>query len=338
MNWVRRSIFLLRAFIAVTRTRFVTHRPFLLSHLVTSRCNCQCPVCLWRGSAEYELSTEQVFSIYRDAKKNGFAALALWGGEPLIREDIVRIIQSAHRMGFVTLLVTNGYRLSELAMDISPSLQGLIVSIDFPSEKHDEFRGYPGLFRKAVDGIRAAQRANPDMKLSINCVLTRLNGNEVKGMISLADKLGVSITFESMNTQMPFSTCDVSSFKLSAEDEGEIFRQIRHYKVQGHRINNSFAYLDTFISGKRKYECHSLEVSLFVKPNGDVLTCIGREPLANLTEVPIGKLLKSSRYREHQKVSRRCCICNDYGTVECSYIWKLKPRAILDLASTFLSQ
>ena len=26
----------------------LTHRPFLLSHLVTGRCNARCATCLWR--------------------------------------------------------------------------------------------------------------------------------------------------------------------------------------------------------------------------------------------------------------------------------------------------
>lgn len=139
MGWVKRSFFLLRALAAITRTRFITHRPFLLSHLVTSRCNCNCPICLWRGYSGDELSTEQALSIYEDARQHGFAALVFWGGEPLLREDIVQMVQAAHEMGFVTLLITNGYRLPELAQDISLSLDALIVSIDFPFEKHDKY-------------------------------------------------------------------------------------------------------------------------------------------------------------------------------------------------------
>lgn len=338
MGLVKRSFFLLRALAAVTRTRFITHRPFLLSHLVTKRCNCNCPICLWRGKSSDELSTEQVLSIYKDARRNGLAALVLWGGEPLLREDIVQIVQAAHEMGFVTLLITNGYRLAELAKDISLSLDALIVSIDFPSDKHDEFRGYPGLFRKAVDGIQAVKHANPSMKLSINCVLTRLNGDEIKGMISLSEALGVSITFESMNTYMPFSTRNVSPFKLSEEDESEIFKQIRRYKKRGHRINNSFAYLDTFIGGKKRYECHSLEVGLCLQSNGDVRVCLSQQPLTNLTKTSIGELLRMKEYREYQRQSLKCCICNDYGTVENSHLWRFNPQAVLGAAFTFLTR
>jgi len=333
----RRVLFLLKAFIAVIRTRFITHRPLLLSHLVTSRCNCRCPICLWRGYSEEELSTDQVLSIYEDARRNGFAAVVLWGGEPLLRDDIVQIVRGAHEMGFVTLLITNGYRLEEMAPELCPNLDALIVSIDFPSEEHDLFRGYPGLFRKAVRGIYRAKQVKPKMKISINCVITKLNGRHVKGMISLADRLGVSIAFESMNTYMPFSTRNASSFKLPPEEESEIFKLIRRYKLRGHRINNSLAYLDTFIGGKKRYKCHSLEICLTLQPNGDVRICLSRKPLANLVKTPIGEVLKMREYREYQRLSHRCHICNDYGTVEYSHIWNFNPKALLGAAFTFLT-
>lgn len=339
MKWLksRRAFFLLRGLIAVLKTRFITHRPFLLSHLVTSRCNCSCPICLWRGYGEGELSTDQVLSVYEDARHNGFAALVLWGGEPLIRDDIARIVRGAHEMGFVTLLITNGYRLEEMASELCPNLEALIVSIDFPSEEHDLFRGYPGLFQKAVRGIHRARRVNPRMKISINCVITKLNGRYVDEMISLADRLGVSITFESMNTHMPFSSRNASPFKLPPEEESEIFKRIRRYKLRGHRINNSLAYLDTFIGGKRRYECHSLEVCLTLQPNGDVRICLSPDPLANLTQTSLREVLRMKEYKEYQRLGHRCHICNDYGTVEYSHIWRFDPRAIMGSAFTFLS-
>jgi len=334
----RRLGYLLRGLWAIVRTRFISHRPFLLSHLVTSRCNCSCPICLWRGYSDEELSTEEIVSIYEEAREEGFAALVLWGGEPLLRDDIDRIVRAAHEIGFVTLLITNGYRLPELADLICPYLNALIVSIDFPSERHDLFRGCPGLFGRAVAGIEKAKEVNPDMKLSINCVITRLNKDEVEGMIDLADRLGVSITFESMNTRMPFSSRDATPFKLSPEEESQVFELIRRYKLRGHRINNSIAYLETFIGGKKRFECHSLEVSLCLQSNGDVRICLSPRPLANLREVSIGEVLRMRELREYQRLGRRCHICNDYGTVECAHVWRFNPQALLGAAFAFLSR
>ena len=338
MYWINRSSLLLKALYNILRSRFINHNPFLLSHLITFRCNCQCPTCLWRGYTKDELTTEEILSIYKSARQNGFVALTLWGGEPLIRSDITQIIQSASDMGFVTLLITNGFRLPELASYIAPNLKALIVSIDFPSEKHDEFRGYPGLFKKAIDGIQLAKLANPNLKLSINCVIMSLNKNEIRDMIMLAKELDVSITFESMNVQMPFSELNASKFKLSPDEESEIFSQIRKYKLQGYKINNSFAYLDTFIGGKSKYICHSLEASLSLQANGDVRICLTNKPLANLARTDISKVLKMKEYRVYQKLGHQCCICNDFGTVECANIWNMNPKSLLGSFSVFLKR
>lgn len=338
MYLINRSFLLFNTFYSIIKARFINHNPFLLSHLITSRCNCRCPTCLWRGYTEDELTTEQVLSIYKDARRNGFVALTIWGGEPLIRNDITKIVQGATNMGFVTILITNGFRLPELASYIAPNLKALIVSIDFPSEKHDEFRKYSGLFRKAINGIQATKRANPNLKLSINCVITSLNKNEIKDMIMLAKDLDVSIAFESMNVQMPFSMYNASEFKLPPEEESRIFSQIRDYKRKGYKINNSFAYLDTFINGKRKYTCHSLEASLSLQANGDVRICLAKKPLANLTKIHIAEVLKMKEYREYQKLGHQCYICNDYGTVECANIWRMNPKSILGSVFVFLKR
>ena len=80
---------------AVARAR---GRPWILSHLLTDRCNAACRTCLWRGGpapeeadraalgdgrlSPSELSTDEVSWLYRQAGALGVAQLVVWGGEP----------------------------------------------------------------------------------------------------------------------------------------------------------------------------------------------------------------------------------------------------------------
>ena len=134
-------------------SRFVSNRPFILSHLVTARCNCRCASCLWRSRApetenSEELRTDEIMDLYGKLKNTGFLAVTLWGGEPLLRDDIVPLLTHAKRLGFHTSLITNGYFLNELHRGLAPVLDTLIVSIDLPSEEHDAVRRCPGLFSR----------------------------------------------------------------------------------------------------------------------------------------------------------------------------------------------
>jgi len=70
-------------FASVVGNRLLGKKPFFLSHLVTSRCNCGCPVCLWRDRAGEELDTGEIEKLYREAKETVFTANVIWGGEPL---------------------------------------------------------------------------------------------------------------------------------------------------------------------------------------------------------------------------------------------------------------
>lgn len=53
-----------------------------------------------------------------------------------------------------------------------------------------------------------------------------------------------------MNARMPFPSCDATPFKLSSQEES--------YKLRGYRINNSMAYIETFIGGKELREYRRL--------------------------------------------------------------------------------
>ncbi len=62
------------------RTRFVDHAPFILSHLLTGRCNADCATCLWKMPADArvdELTTDEVVALYRDAAAPGLQVVVI---------------------------------------------------------------------------------------------------------------------------------------------------------------------------------------------------------------------------------------------------------------------
>ncbi len=318
---------------AMVRGR-ISNRPFLLSHLITQRCECGCDFCLWKGSSE-ELSTHELFQIYRDAKDAGFIATTFWGGEPLIREDFPDILRHAHELGLMTVLITNGYSLPSKAAVVTPFLNTVIVSIDYPSTFHDSMRKKEGVFERAVEGIKEVRARNKDCKVFINCVISKFNRNKVEEMVFFADKLGVSISFESLNTKEIGFAGDAASLKLTAAEESEIFAVLRSYKQRGYRVNNSYTYLDTFIGGKKRYKCHARKMILTILPNGDVRNCLDGRPYANVRQRALKQILRMPELRRHQKEAEACFCCNDTGVIESSYFWKLKPEVLLNTLKLF---
>lgn len=108
-SWILKRIWLFfGATNCVIKSRFITHRPFFISHLITSRCFAKCPTCLWRGKAPEENDTTKIIDFYRQAKQLGFVSTTIWGGEPLLRDDLFEILRECKKMGFITGIITIG--------------------------------------------------------------------------------------------------------------------------------------------------------------------------------------------------------------------------------------
>lgn len=320
---------------AVLRGR-ISKRPFVLSHLVTLRCDCDCGFCLWKGSSE-ELSTEELIKLYRDAKDAGFVATTFWGGEPLVREDFPDVLRYAHKSGLITVLITNGYSLPPRAAAVAPFLDSLIVSIDYPSTFHDTMRRKEGVFERAVQGIEEVKAKNKNCNVFVNCLISNLNKNKIEDMVLFAHKLGVSITFESLNTRELGFPVDATAFALPEHEQSEVFQLLKSYKRRGYRVNNSYTYLDTFIGQKKRYTCHARKVLLRIMPNGDVWNCLDGRPFANVRDVPLKEIRAMPELRRQQKEAERCFSCNDTGVIEISYFWRLRPEVLLNSLKLFTS-
>ncbi len=87
---------------------------------VTNRCNLRCWYCFANANAAgyiYEPSFQQItemMDLAANQKPARCIAVLLSGGEPTIRKDIVDIVGTAWRKGFMnTLLATNGVRIAE---------------------------------------------------------------------------------------------------------------------------------------------------------------------------------------------------------------------------------
>jgi sulfatase maturation enzyme AslB (radical SAM superfamily) len=101
---------------------------------VTNKCNLRCKHCHLSSGASFqdELTTEEIFSIVSQAEQLGVKLLVVTGGEPLVREDILDILNYASEHIDRVLLLTNGTlitdeiaeKLKEFKVDVQVSLDG----------------------------------------------------------------------------------------------------------------------------------------------------------------------------------------------------------------------
>jgi radical SAM protein len=154
--------------------------PMLVIWEVTQACDLACAHC--RASAQSErhpreLTTEQGYRLLDEIRSFGEPLMVFTGGDPLKRPDLYDLIRYSVGLGLRTNVTPSATPL------LTPeAIQGfqdagitrMAISLDGPdAATHDEFRGIPGTFDRAVSALRHARDIGLDTQLQTT--VTRRN-------------------------------------------------------------------------------------------------------------------------------------------------------------------
>ncbi|MGQ9545438.1 MAG: radical SAM protein [Candidatus Bathycorpusculaceae bacterium] len=179
------------------RVPFTPAGPFEIVWNFTYQCNLRCKHCYENagGTKRPELSTEeakQVLDILSKIAGIGLPALSFSGGEPLARNDFFELAAYAKkRIGYVSIASNGTLITKDAAKRIRDAgIDYAEISIDGATPGvHDEFRGIPGAFEKAMEGVKNCVEEGVD-----TCIATTLhrdNLSELDKLIELSKQLGV---------------------------------------------------------------------------------------------------------------------------------------------------
>lgn len=168
---------------------------------LTKRCNLSCPHCAvgsaaesTDGSSQAELSCREArFVIDELSYLNKKLTLVLSGGEPMLREDICDIVESASQAGFTTVLDSNGTLLSRrtLLSLKDAGLRGVGVTISaLDPVYHDAFTGLKGAWERAVSALREAREIGLETIMEVS--VTEENWIGIRGFVDIAAVLGAA--------------------------------------------------------------------------------------------------------------------------------------------------
>lgn len=158
---------------------------------ITNRCNLSCEHCYIEAlDKKYkdELTTDEARGLIDDLSEMGVPVLLFSGGEPLIREDIFELGSYARERGIRIVISSNGTLITkELAVRIKETGFGYVgVSIDGLSRTHDRFRGIPGSFDMAINGLRVLRQEG--VRVGVRFTINKHNYRELPQIIDLVVK------------------------------------------------------------------------------------------------------------------------------------------------------
>ncbi len=159
---------------------------------MTQKCNMHCPYCHREGETNPStvMSVEEIVHIVKTALGLGISRVKLTGGEPLLRKDVLDIVEGiAELRGLRDLsMTTNGTFLEAMAKDLK--MKGLNrVNVSLPTLNPETYRNLMGgNLRDAIEGVRAAVEAELyPVKLNM-LMLKNVNEREVERMIQFAER------------------------------------------------------------------------------------------------------------------------------------------------------
>ncbi len=120
------------------------------------------------------------------------------GGEPLMRRDlteIVRNIKSDSGLPFIILVSNWSMMTEERYLELRQAgVDEFCVSLDFPDERHDDFRGLSGLYQHLSKIMpKVAALGHDDVVLN-NCI-TAANVEEINAIADKAAEWGVNLNY-----------------------------------------------------------------------------------------------------------------------------------------------
>ncbi len=159
----------------------------------TNRCNLSCLHCYSKAEINSIdiLSTKTVLDTLPKLKDNGVKFIIFSGGEPLIREDIFDIANSAKKLGIITYLSTNGlYVKKSNAQKILDTFNYIGISIDGSEETHDYFRGLKGSFKESLKSVELLNSFN-QTKVGIRFTITKDTLKDLAFIFELAESKNI---------------------------------------------------------------------------------------------------------------------------------------------------
>jgi radical SAM protein len=146
--------------------------PMLVIWEVTQACDLACVHC--RASAQSErnpaeLSTEQGYRLLDEIRSFGEPLMVFTGGDPLKRPDLYELIRYSVKIGLRTNVTPSATPLltaEAIEAFKAAGIARMAISLDGPdAATHDEFRGIPGTFDRAMFALRHARDIGLDTQL-----------------------------------------------------------------------------------------------------------------------------------------------------------------------------
>ncbi len=323
--------------------------PLAINMLVTKACNARCVMCCFDPfmgdrKRHSELASQEIIS-FVDSVASFSPSFCFSGGEPLVRRDLLEIIQHVKRRGMRCAIITNGILLTPRIADqlIAVGLDHVIVSLHGDRTSHDRVTQVPGSYDQLIEHLQYYCRHRNGGSVSINCAIQEDNVHALEHVAAVGRSAGVDhVRFEQLTFLTSAQLKQHAAVASNGMTDAAAVNTYEHSVAEGaplrrelgpilRRLEQRYAdfvvlkpwmglrdqqrwYTDDFSMSRR---CFFIWGSVFIKENGDVVPCqyytdyvVGNIREGSFADIWNGERHRAFRRRIRQSLMPGCSRCN----------------------------
>ncbi len=294
------------------RLQKTVHPLHAVSIEVTGRCNLTCLHCYAEAGNKPEMSLEDISRLAADLHRAFRPPLhiCLTGGEPLLRKDIVDVVDCFKSKGYSVSVVTNGTLLTRcLAEAFGTRLTGISVSLDGLTKAHNHLRG-GDVFDHALAAIKLLKAAHVPY-IGIKTTVYRGNLADIDQLYELVLSLGVDLWH--VFAVEPHGRAADNPELLLTQSEYAQLRDKLSLLARDKKLRIQFGeemVRSSSCSACTLKRCTAGITQMAVLNDGSVSSCINATrdtvPEGNVFSENIGQIWEDGFKRNREKVYRQC--------------------------------
>ncbi len=177
----------------IPANRIIPEYPYHIVWIATNACNARCVHCSTAAAKKLpgELETEEVKKLFTHLSSIGLFDVAISGGEPLTRPDLLEIIWHMKSLGLKYGVGSNGSTITKEKVRLlkEAGVSRLQISIDGTEELHDLARRWVGLYQKARNAILLGVEGG--LQVNVCMTLHKLNYKVLEDVVKSCIEWGV---------------------------------------------------------------------------------------------------------------------------------------------------
>lgn len=300
---------------------------------LTYKCNARCKMCdIWKQKENLELEYSVLEIFFSDELiKSSLQSVNLTGGEPLLRKDLLQIVEliakKCEKLDVITIN-TNGFfydkyysiieQIAEIQKKYNNFKLNFYLSLDGIGEDHDKVRGIFGFFEHLEKTLEIFDTLKEKYKFeySLNFTISKVNYKEMDNVYNYAINRNIPIDFTyGMESGVYFVNEENANIGMTTQEEKNyVSTTLKRYMSEGH-LTYSKAYYRNLIKmiggDERRIGCIFSDEGLFLHPSGNVYRCWAYEKImGNIKDYTISDIWDINCTEEQLKdIKNKCRNC-----------------------------